>query len=100
MDFIKDSSVLRNCYWFIRYSRRHAEVRRYYRKAVKEAEKLAKQGYSIELVRLYRLHLADLKSHAREARFLRELVAFSASRPIAFDSGYLLPGARLEEKIR
>lgn len=77
MDFLKDASSLRNFYWFIRASRRHADLRRYYRKAEKEAQFLSLQGYCPELIRLYRLHLVDPRSQAREARFIHALLAFS-----------------------
>jgi Ni,Fe-hydrogenase I small subunit len=77
MDFLKDAASLRNSYWFIRYSRSHADVRRHYRNASKEADRLVAVGYCSELVRLYRLHLADTRRQSREAKFIHALLSAS-----------------------
>ena len=40
MAFYEDASRLRTCYWFIRYSRSHKDLRRHYRGAVVAARAL------------------------------------------------------------
>lgn len=67
--FFDDACRLRQSYWLIRSSRRGSDVRKYYRHAVKSVETLLSLGYDDELIRLYRLALANPSSEAREERF-------------------------------
>lgn len=71
--FISASSGYRNAYWCVRACRTSACLRRWYRKAEKEKGHLLALGYSLEVVRLYGLHL---KNPARETRLQRFQEAF------------------------
>lgn len=73
--FLRDASDLRNIYWFIRYSRFHKDVRRYYRKAQKEKGRLAALGHDPEVIRLYRLHLRKPHCQVRYYRFEQQFYA-------------------------
>lgn len=63
------SAALRHCYWHIRMSRSDASRRRWYRRAAKEKRRLAALGFDAELVRLYCLHLCNLRSDRRFQRY-------------------------------
>jgi hypothetical protein len=67
--FLRDASALLNIYWFIRYSRHAAELRRHYRKAEKEKGRLAALGHDTEAIRLYRLWCKRPKCEKRLERF-------------------------------
>ena len=82
MAFYEDASRLRTCYWFIRYSRSHKDLRRHYRGAVVAARALVSKGYDAELIRLYRLHLANPSRSGRLLRFADAFEeAFGATCP-------------------
>lgn len=68
-NFEELSAALRNCYWHIRMSRGQARRRRWYRRAEKEKRRLAALGVDAELVRLYCLHLCNLRSERRLKRY-------------------------------
>lgn len=71
--FENDAAFLRNCCWFIRYSRADKDVRKWYRKAAKEKGRLAALGYDPELIRLYRLWMRRPDCERRQNRFYEHL---------------------------
>lgn len=70
--FIDDAFPLASIYWRIRYDRGASRLSTYYRRARKEKARLAGLGWGPELVRLYCLHLRDLRRPGRYQKFLQE----------------------------
>lgn len=70
--FLDDAGRLSSLYWMIRYQRSANRRRTFYRRAAKEKAQLVGLGWSPELVRLYCLHLRDLKRPGRYEKFLQE----------------------------
>ena len=71
--FEMDASKFRNIYWHIRAARSANRRRRWYRYAAKEKARLAGLGWSLEVVRLYGLHLRDTTREPRRYRFEKAL---------------------------